>query len=199
MLYASLSLAQTKNVTSSLTGCTINQIFYGGGKLGSVDGNITSTLTNCTVNGNVFGAGYSGTPPSVEVFSTDATNGRFQTVPNYNTTTGVFEKGVYPDGVDYTWSEKGSVTNNSNSGSLTDDSDGHWIHTDIDLTTLGTVTGKVTLNIEGTTTVTGNVYGGGESSDAEGDVEVNINGGTMAQDVYGGESKIGRASCRERV
>ena len=175
MLYASLSLAQTKNVTSTLTGCTINQNFYGGGKLGSVDGSIMSTLNNCTVKGNVFGAGYSGAPPSLNVFSTNGTNaGGFKTIPNYNTTTGVFEKGVYPDGVDYTWSTKGSVTNNSNTGSLTDDDDGHWIHTD-NLSNLGAVTGTVTLTLQGDTKVGydengnpvaggGNVYGGGDAS-----------------------------------
>ena len=206
MLYASLSLAQTKNVTSTLTGCTINQNFYGGGKLGSVDGDIISTLNNCTVKGNVFGAGYSGTPPSLKVFSTTGTNaGGFKTIPNYNTTTGVFEKGVYPDGVDYTWSTKGSVTNNSNSGSLTDDKDGHWIHTD-NLSDLGVVTGTVTLTLKGDTKVGydengnpvvggGNVYGGGDASAVKaktgvantGNVTVTLDGNTeVLGNVYGG-------------
>ena len=189
MLYASLSLAQTKDVISTLTDCVINKNFYGGGKLGSVDGTIESTLNDCTVHGNAFGAGYSGTPPSLGVFRTDQNAGGFLTIPNYNSTTGVFEAGVYPDTVNYTWSAEGSVTNDSNAGSLTDSDGKHWIHTDIDLDDLGTVTGKVTLNINGTTTIegktfnadgsikeqSGGVFGGGDASAALGDTEVNIN------------------------
>ena len=196
MLYASLSLAETKDVTSILTGCTINNNFYGGGKLGSVDGDITSTLSNCTIKGNAYGAGYSGTPPTVDVFSTDGTNGGgFKTIPNYNTNTGVFEKGEYPDTVEYTWSSKGSVTNNSNAGSLTEDSDGNWIHTNTDLNDLGKVTGQVTLDIKEGTTIAGNVYGGGESSDVSvkksedpitSHVTVNVKNGTISGSVYGG-------------
>ena len=185
--YASLSVAQTNNVTSSLTGCTITGNFYGGGSFGKVNGDVTSTLTNCSVTGSVFGAGFSATAPKAEVFPQENMNPN----PNYNTNTGVLEEGGYPTAVEYTWSNTKGASDNANS--LVDDNDddgdgddvGHWIHTDVDLTTLGTVTGKVTLNIEGTTTVTGNVYGGGESSNTKSDVEVNINGGTL-HDVYGG-------------
>ena len=187
--YASLSTAQTNDVTSSLTSCTVTGNFYGGGNLGKVAGNATSTLHDCTVNGSVFGAGYSATAPTADVFPASGfTNHVASPVelnrPRYNTTTGVFEKGEYPTAVKYTWSNtKGG---NTNTTSLVDDAEGHWIHTDVDLTTLGAVTGKVTLNIEGTTSVAENVYGGGESSDAEGNVEVNMNSGTIAQDIYGG-------------
>ena len=178
--YASLSVAQTNSVSSSLIGCTVTGNVYGGGNLGKVDGTATSTLTNCTVGGSVYGAGFSATAPKAKVFPQSGMSPN----PNYNTNTGIFEEGGYPTAVEYTWSKTKGASATANS--LVDDADGHWIHTDIDLTTLGAVTGKVTLNIEGTTTVAGNVYGGGESSDADGDVEVNINGGTMAQDVYGG-------------
>lgn len=37
--YASLSLATTHSVTSTLTGCTVLEDFYGGGNLGQVGGN----------------------------------------------------------------------------------------------------------------------------------------------------------------
>ena len=194
--YASLSLASTNGVTSSLTGCTVENNFYGGGSLGSVNGDITSTLTNCSVTGSAFGAGFSGTPPSLDVYNT----GGFTTEPKYNTNTGVFEKGVFPNVVEYTWSEKGSTTN-----TLTDDDDGHWIHTDVNLANLGTVTGNVTLKIEGNTIVegyvtknnvttqTGGVFGGGDASGVNGDTEVIVNapstktvGGYNANIVYGG-------------
>ena len=42
---------------------------------------------------------------------------------------------------------------------------GNFVYTDADLTTLGQV-GATNLQIKGSTTVAGSVYGGGESSDA---------------------------------
>ena len=186
--YASLSLAQTNNVTSTLTGCTIDENFYGGGRLGEVKGDATSSLTGCTVKGNVFGAGYSASVPTADVFPAEG----FKTpIPFYNSQTGVFEPGGgYPTAVEYIWSnDKGS-----NSNTLVDEGGKHYIHVDkseVDLTQLGTVTGTVTLDINDGTNIGGNVdggnvYGGGALSDATGDVEVNINGGTVTKDVYGG-------------
>ena len=173
--YASLSLAETKNVESYLDDCTITGSFYGGGKLGRVDGNATSTLKDCTVGGNVFGAGFSGSVETLKVFDKGAT---MSPNPDYNESIGVFTEGTLPTGTDYTWT-------NGNPATQAFDDTNHYIYTPEDLTTLGTVTGQVTLNIEGTTSVTGNVYGGGESSDATGNVEVNVKGGTMTG-VYGG-------------
>ena len=89
--YASLSVAQTNNVSSTLTDCTITGNFYGGGSLGKVIGDATSTLQNCIVSGSVFGAGYSATIPTATIY-----NGNFVTEPYYNSTTGVFQKGVFP-------------------------------------------------------------------------------------------------------
>ena len=213
--YASLSVAQTNNVTSSLTGCTINRNFYGGGSLGKVIGDATSTLNNCTVHGSVFGSGFSAEIPTVDVFpGGDA--GLFRTIPVYNSTTGVFEEGVYPTPVVYTWSSKGA-----NDNTLVDDTDGHWIHTDIDLTTLGTVSGNVNLSITGNTLVeghvydkngislaqTGGVYGGGDQSkvisNGEKTVTVGINN-TQGSDeryinyVFGGGNR-GDVSCNVTV
>ena len=91
--YASLSLAQTNDVTSELTNCIIKGNFYGGGSRGKVTGIIKSTLTGCTVTGSVYGAGYSADVPTVTVFNKEG----FKTIPFYNSTTGVFEKGVFPD------------------------------------------------------------------------------------------------------
>ena len=180
--YVKFSLATTLNVTSNLTDCTITGNFYGGGKLGKVDGPVTSTLSGCTVNGDVFGAGYSGATPPVEV---DDPTG-FETEPYYYNQLGTYRVGVKKPTTTYTWQHGNSISvDNTN----------HILYTTEDLTALGTVTGKVTLNIDGSTvngttvngtTVKGNVYGGGESSDATGDVEVNINVGTVNKDVYGG-------------
>ena len=177
--YVSFSLATTRNVTSHLTQCTINNNFYGGGNLGKVNGPVTSTLTDCTVKGNVFGAGYSATLPTVEVMNL----GGFLTEPRYDVNAGVFLPGVFPDTQTYTWQYR-EETVNSTARAI--DTGNHILYTNEDLTTLGTVTGTTTLNICGTTTVAGNVYGGGEESDATDEVLVNMKGGTVSHDVYGG-------------
>ena len=178
VLYASLSLAKTKNVESTLEDCHITGSFYGGGKLGSVDGNITSTLKNCTVDENVFGAGFSASVEKVNVVPKGAL---MKANPAYNESVGVFTDGVYPDGEEYTWTHAASVS----AGNEFDETN-KYIFTTADLTTLGTVTGDATLNIEGTTSVTGSVFGGGEESNVAGNTRVNISGGTIAQNVYGG-------------
>ena len=199
--YVSFSLATTYDVTSKLTGCTITTSplgrlsisddykclgnFYGGGSLGKVNGPVKSTLTNCTVEGSVFGAGYSAALPTVDV---DAIG--FETEPYYYEQTGTYRTGVkYKENeaykpITYTWAKK--------TGDSWIDKNNHILYTTEDLTTLGAVTGTVTLTVDGNTVVgdnanedSGNVYGGGESSDATGDVNVNILNGSMT-DVYGG-------------
>ena len=175
--YASLSLATTRNVTSTLSGCTVGT-FYGGGSLGAVNGDVNSTLTNCTVTGNAFGAGFSASVPTVEVWN----KGAYLTPnPTYNRTANVFnnasvktpkDNGQY---VVYTWSK----THGSNDNPFVDTEDGkHYIHTDVSLDGLGTVTGKVTLNINGTT-VGESVYGGGEESAVDGNTFVTVNSGEI--------------------
>ena len=186
--YASLSLAQANNVTSELTGCEISGNFYGGGSFGKVDGDIKSTLTDCTVNGSVFGAGFSGDAPEVEVFPALV----FSTEPKYNTSTGVFEAGIYPTPVTlYKWSNtKGG---NTNTTTLISDNEGNWIHTDVSLSGLGTVAGNVDLTLKGGTTVNGSVYGGGDDSAVTGSthkITVTLAGNTTINgNVYGGGNK----------
>ena len=200
--FVTFSLATTRNVTSTLTGCTITGNFYGGGSLGKVDGNITSTLTNCTVRGSVFGGGYDATRPKVEVMSTAG----FDTPPEYNTNTGAFIPATEPynTSTEYTWAQRATV----NSTETAIDKDSHILYTTKDLTTLGQVTGNVELNILGNTLVEGQavdyegnptggdrggVFGGGDASAVLGNATVTINA-TALQDgaaynaycVYGG-------------
>ena len=182
--YVKFSLATTRDVTSDLTGCIVTGNFYGGGSLGKVDGNVTSTLTDCTLNGDAFGAGFSGSLPEVEVDSIG-----FRVEPYYYDKFGTYRKGVKGVTTTYTWSHRDVVNNTASAIDKTN----HILYTPEDLTTLGTVAGTATLNIEGTTTVAGNVYGGGESSDVtdkkgekEAAVVVNVNSGTISHDVYGG-------------
>ncbi len=171
--YVKFSLATCRNVTSTLTGCKITGNFYGGGSLGKVDGPVTSTLTNCEVQGNAFGAGFSASMPSVEV-----DNIAFSTEPYYYTDLGTYRTGVKSGTVTYTWQKK--------SGESWVDNTNHILYTTEDLTTLGAVTGKATLTIDGTTTVAESVYGGGEESSVGGDTEVNVTGGTIGTTGKGG-------------
>ena len=180
--YLSFSLATTGNVSSTLTDCKVTGNFYGGGSLGKVNGDVTSTLTNCTLEQNAFGAGFSATLPTVDVMDT----GGFTTKPEYDPDGGVYSQGVFPGTKTYTWQHAASPSI---------DKDKHILYTTADLTSLGTVTGKVTLTINGNTVADENgkvmevgksVYGGGEESNVLGDTQVNMNGGTIAQNVYGG-------------
>ncbi len=182
--YVGFSLATCRNVTSSLTGCTVTGNFYGGGSLGKVAGDVTSTLTDCTVNGSAFGAGYSASIPTVEVMDIG-----FATEPYYYEDLGTYRTGVFPTTTTYTWEHRDQVTNTATAINKTD----HILYTTEDLTQLGTVIGKVTLTIDGTTTVGESVFGGGESSnvgdedsDDESSTTVNVIGGTVTHDVYGG-------------
>lgn len=181
--YATLSLAETQNVSSTLTGCTLGN-FYGGGKLGAVKGNVNSTLTDCTVTGNVFGSGFSAEVPTCKVMPLAP----FVVVPSYNNDAGVFndEQVSYPQEVEYIWKHADAV---STGNEFEDDAEGnHYILTTENLDNLGAVLGNSTLTIAGNTVVNGDVYGGGaKSSTAENKiVTVNIDGGTIKGNVYGG-------------
>jgi len=188
--FASFSLAQCNDVSSTLTGCTINQNFYGGGSLGKVTGTVTSELNSCIVKGNVFGAGFSATLPTIPVRNEGfATNG----TPNYNKLSGMFEPGVYSGTTDYTWKH---VDNYPSNGS--DSFDGTQVITtqNIEKDNLGSV-GTVSLTLKGTTTVgtagridTGNVYGGGDESAVNGNVTVSLQDNTTINgNVFGGGNK----------
>jgi len=171
--YVKFSLATCRDVTSTLTGCEITGNFYGGGSLGKVDGPVASTLTNCEVQGSVFGAGFSASLPSVEV---DATG--FATEPFYYTDLGTYREGVKGPTTTYTWQKK--------TGNTWVDNTKHILYTPEDLTALGAVTGNATLEIQGTTTVGGSVYGGGEESGVEGNTIVTVTGGTIGITGKGG-------------
>ena len=196
--YASLSLASTHNVTSELTDCTIEENFYGGGRLGAVNGDISSTLTNCDVHGNIFGAGESATTPTIMVMP----KSNFVVAPSFNNAAGVFndDQVQFPTSVKYTWTNSYGSTDSP----FTDDGDNHWIYTSVPLTGLGKVNGTASLTINGKSAIgtqsdaeTGNVYGGGELSNVQNNTSVEIDGRTIVLgSVYGGgKGKADNFTC----
>ena len=213
--FASFSLAQCNDVNSTLTGCTINGNFYGGGNLGNVTGKATSVLDGCTVLGNVFGGGYSATLPKIPVRT-----GGFTTNPNFNQYSGMFEPGVFSGTTDYEWKHVDNLPNNGTSGTVTEGGN-NYIVTTVDLDALGQVA-NTELTIKGNTKVSGivegettggvfgggdmsavngntevkieathsdgvtNVYGGGNTADVDGNTEVIVTGGKVSNNVFGG-------------
>ena len=184
--FASMSLANTNSVSSTLTKCKIG-VFYGGGKRGAVNGDAISILTDCEVTGNAYGAGYSATAPTVDVMN----NSAFITAPSYDNDAGVFndEQVEYPASVTYTWKHATSVS----AGSEFSEEGGHFILTTENLEGLGKVNGTASLTINGKSTIgtendatTGNVYGGGELSNVD-NTAIVIDGRTkVLGSVYGG-------------
>ena len=174
--YVKFSLATCRNVTSTLTGCTILNDYYGGGSLGAVNGPASSTLDSCTVNGNVYGAGFSASLPTVEVDSIG-----FRVEPYYYDALGTYRTGVKGATTTYTWEHGNSIGI---------DKPNHILYTTEDLTTLGQVMGDVSLTITGNSHIVGDVYGGGALSNANTDANntttVNILGGTYDGNIYGG-------------
>ena len=135
--------------------------------------NVTSTLTNCTVTSN-----------TVEVDSIG-----FRTEPYYYEALGTYRTGVKGQTTTYTWQH----------GNFIDvDNPNHILYTTEDLTTLGTVTGNVSLTITGDSRIgtvkndeaSGHVFGGGEESKVNGNTSVILSGNTEAfGNVYGGGNK----------
>ena len=178
--FASFSLAQCNDVSSTLKKCTVETNFYGGGNLGKVIGTATSVLEDCTVKGSVYGAGYSASLPTVEV-----RDAGFTTAPNFNKNSGMFEPGVFSGTTTFTWQNAtaaGKTLTNGGSGS---DLTNHILYTNTELTGLGEVA-HTNLSITGTTTVAESVYGGGEESGVKNNTEVNVTGGTIGTTGKGG-------------
>ena len=172
--FASFSLAQCNDVSSSLKNCTIKGSFYGGGNLGSVVGTATSVLDGCTVNGSVFGGGYSASLPPIPVRS-----GVFTKNPNFNSATGMFEPGVYPVTTDYEW-KKTALLDNGDVGTETADGK-NYVKTNVDLTALGKVA-HTDLTIKGNTKVLGQVF----DTDDNGTIRIDGEGNYIVKETTGG-------------
>jgi len=176
---AQFSKTDTGPVTSDLTDCKVLTNFYGGGNLGGVKGNVTSKLSGSTkVEGSVFGAGYSASVPEVTIYNKN------KTAPTVNVYTGIITPTPESSGTSttYTWTHDSSLSTSSPISS-----DGNYFYTEESLDGLGTVTGNVTLTIDGNTEVKGSVFGGGAQSAVDGNTIVNVMGkATIDNDVFGG-------------
>jgi len=193
---AQFSATNTGPITNNLTDCKVLTNFYGGGNLGGVIGDVTSTLTDTKVLGSAFGAGYSASVPEVTIYNKD------KTAPTLNVYTGIITPTPDPDpnstSTTYTWCYKNKTTNvvipsgvvipdGVSTGNPTFEyEEKKYFYTEESLENLGTVSGKATLNINGTTTVGKSVYGGGEESGVAGDTEVNVTRGTIGSQGQGG-------------
>ena len=196
----------TGNVTNTLTDCTIENNFYGGGNLATVNGTVTSTLTSTTVKGNAFGAGYSADIPTFQVH--DKSTKVFPSI-----TAGVITDGhIDNDDKVYKWTnDLYGKTEDERKASPTYQKEGDpqwYCYTWNSLKDLGVVKNTVSLSIDGDSKVgtmvqtvnpetsqtesslkngTGNVYGGGDASDVEGSTTVTVAGNTeVFGDVFGG-------------
>ena len=189
--FVSFSLAQCNDVYSTLTGCTVNENFYGGGSLGKVTGTVTSVLDNCTVKGNAFGAGFSATLPSIPVRDAGfAQNGSAYLIPKFNSSSGMFEPGTFSGTTDFSWKHVESYPSEGGAGF-----DGTQVITtqNIDNANLGLVQ-LANLTLKGNTKVgtegdvaTGNVYGGGAMSAVNSNATVTIEGSAeVLNNVFGG-------------
>lgn len=195
----------TGNVSNTLSGCTIEGNFYGGGNLATVNGTVTSSLTNTTVKGNVFGAGFSAQIPTFSVH--DKTDVSFPSIDYAGTITdGTI--GYVKDGTvirEYEWTnDKNGKTDAQIYSDPTYKKDGKWYcYTWNSLENLGAVLDTVSLTITdsriGTAddNATGNVYGGGDASavsnstnPANASTTVTLSGNTIVMgSVFGGGNK----------
>ena len=177
--YASLSVAEVKDVTTTLKGCTINGDLYGGGNLGKADGNISTTLENCIVKGNAYAAGFSAATPTCEVMPTTP-----PTYSTYNGNTGIFTPVKYSQPEMFTWAQADAALVHGQK--YIDDTKKEIYTKAVDLSDLGTVKGNTSIEIKGANShIHGSVFGGGNASKVIGSTKVHIKDGRIDGNVFG--------------
>ena len=212
--YASFSKTMVAPITTTITDCTFNGNFYGGGNLGAVSGPenssdpiVTTILKGHTVvHGSVFGAGFSASIPSLPVHDKNRVNWCYRDFAGFihdgsldykkytDTVSGHHEVG---DTIYYQWIHDvptewnispAPTTSNANSYFEYPANSGKWyVYTTENLVGLGAVNGNVALTIKGTTEVEGSVFGGGAQSAVNGNTEVTISGNAIVNgNVFGG-------------
>jgi len=185
---AQFATTNTGDVSNTLTDCTIETNFFGGGNLGGVTGSVTSELKGHTVvEGNVYGAGYSAKDLSVDVLPKTG-----YTAPKRDTYTAVISDPVYPDPTPYVWTNETTIgsTSLSTSSPTASSNNTNYLFTEVPLVNLGAVSQDVILTIGGTSEVHQNVFGGGEESGVDGNTIVTLKGeANISGNVFGGGNK----------
>lgn len=197
--WVQFGLTITGNVTNTLTDCTVESNFYGGGNLATVNGTVTSTLINTTVKGNAFGAGFSAAIPTFSVHNKSSVS--FPSIDDAGTITDGSIDYVRDEGVirKYEWTnDLNGMTEAGRKASPGYQKDGKWYcYTWNSLANLGAVLNTVSLTIDGNSKIgtegvnaTGNVYGGGDESTVAGNTTVILKGDAkVLGNVYGGGNK----------
>ena len=200
-VWAQFGTTITGTVANTLTNCTIENDFYGGGSLGNVDGNVISTLTNTHVKGSVFGGGYSAEIPRFRVHDTNSVH-----VPHRDKAGVIDEQGyldyVQDNGEDryYRWTnDNNGNTASTNVPTYWSEADGEYkCYTPISLEGLGEVEGNTILTIDGASQIDGSVFGGGDASKVKGNAIVKLQGSThVVGNVFGGGNKAAVSGSTE--
>ena len=198
--WAQFGTTTTGKVTNTLTDCIVKGSFYGGGNLADVSGDVESTLMGEThVYGSAFGGGFSASIPQFRIHDKSTVKYPHQDLTGTITDHGSLK--YVKDGTKdryYTWCYKDPETevvtpagvvipSDVNTGNPTFQFGGKWYcYTTVPLVNLGVVSGNTTITVQGSCVVDGSVFGGGEESNVKGNTQVNINGGTITQNVFGG-------------
>ena len=197
------------NTITTVTSSTVNEDVFGGGNEGNVTGTTTVTISNSTVTNNVYGGGNNA---SVE----DDTNVIINNNSNCGNIFGGGNNASVESNTNVTINSAtcGNVFGGGNNGMVTQDATTTLTNAIITGSAYAggngntaIVIGNNKINVEGTTTITNHVFGGGNAAatGCEGDIlnnsneviyacsnpkssssEVNIAGATIGGNVYGG-------------
>lgn len=174
--YSSLSAANVDHVFVNMKDSVINKDFYGGGNKGIVDNSVVVNMENTTVKGDLYGGGLSNATETLEVF--ENTTGYVE--PKFISYT-VDIEATYPQKYTYTWSGdtskfSGNSVVNTTEKLIYSENDGK----------LGNVNGEIYLNIKDSN-ISGSLYGGGNLSEVNGDININLSGDNIiGGSLYGG-------------
>jgi len=176
---AFLSLATVKGVDLNITGGVINGNIFGGGKVSVVEGDVNINISNAKITGNVFGGGDGSYEPTVKVY-----------IPTGNSTTTTQT---------FTWkgSDVFNIDDYDSVKNIPVDYDNKYVYSPT-YDYMGGVNGNVTINIKENTSITGNVYGGGNEGLVTGEVMLNIEDASVGQSVYGG-GNIGHVASNTQI
>ena len=202
---AQFTATEVRNVTSTLTNCTVLQDFYGGGNLGKVTGNVTSTLLNTTILGSAFGGGNSSNVPSFPIHDKATVVFPWRDGASINHAGSLDYVRDNGEIRYYKWIHDLPEGVTANTRNPAFQYEGEWYcYTEKDMTDLGSVGGNTILNVNGNTKIYGTrevedggnsltfydgaAFGGGNESPVFGNSTVTVDGDDdiLVSNIYGG-------------